>query len=51
MRGAENFETVGEAGSRPIARQAGLADEVYDAIFSQLMALKIAPGSRAPMSS
>ena len=46
MRGAENFEAMGEAGPRPIIRHAGLADEVYDAIFSQLMALKIAPGSR-----
>lgn len=32
--------------SRPIARHQGLADEAYDAIFAQLMALKIPPGAR-----
>ncbi len=46
MRGADLHELVEEAGPRPIARHAGLAEEVYEAIFSQLMALKIAPGSR-----
>jgi len=30
----------------PIRRPAGLANEIYDTIFSQLMALKIPPGSR-----
>lgn len=46
MRGADLHEMVEEVGPRPIARHAGLAEEVYEAIFSQLMALKIAPGSR-----
>jgi len=31
---------------KAIQRSNGLADEVYEAIFAQLMALKIAPGSR-----
>lgn len=31
---------------KPIARHQGLADEAYDAIFSQLMALNIPPGGR-----
>lgn len=30
----------------PIQRSSGLAEEVYEAIFAQLMALRIAPGSR-----
>src|SRR5688500_12986648 len=30
----------------PIQRRISLADEVYETIFSQLMALRIAPGSR-----
>jgi DNA-binding GntR family transcriptional regulator len=34
------------AGAPSIVRHQGLADEVYDAIFGQLMALRIAPGSR-----
>jgi DNA-binding GntR family transcriptional regulator len=34
------------AGVRAINRHHGLAEEAYDAIFSQLMALRIAPGSR-----
>jgi DNA-binding GntR family transcriptional regulator len=34
------------SGTRPIQRHAGLADEVYEAILAQLMALKIAPGAR-----
>ncbi len=32
--------------ARAISRHPGLADEAYDAIFAQLMALKISPGSR-----
>jgi DNA-binding GntR family transcriptional regulator len=32
--------------SRGRSRPQGLADDVYDAIFSQLLALRIAPGSR-----
>jgi len=34
------------AGVRAINRHHGLAEEAYEAIFSQLMALRIAPGSR-----
>lgn len=34
------------AGSVPIQRANSLAGDVYDAIFAQLMSLKIAPGSR-----
>jgi DNA-binding GntR family transcriptional regulator len=34
------------AGLKAINRHHGLAEEAYEAIFSQLMALKIAPGSR-----
>jgi DNA-binding GntR family transcriptional regulator len=34
------------SGTRPIQRHAGLADEVYEAILAQLMALKIPPGAR-----
>jgi len=35
-----------EAESTAIQRPGGLADEVYEAIFNQLMSLKIAPGAR-----
>ncbi|UYQ72482.1 GntR family transcriptional regulator [Pelagibacterium flavum] len=35
-----------EPATSPIRRPAGLASEIYDTIFSQLMALKIPPGSR-----
>jgi DNA-binding GntR family transcriptional regulator len=37
---------VSESGFSPIRRSSGLVEEVYEAIFSQLMALRIAPGSR-----
>jgi DNA-binding GntR family transcriptional regulator len=36
----------GPSDTSPIQRANSLAEDVYDAIFSQLMALKIAPGSR-----
>jgi DNA-binding GntR family transcriptional regulator len=36
----------GRARTGAIQRHAGLADEVYEAILAQLMALKIAPGAR-----
>ena len=35
-----------QAGLRAINRHHGLAEEAYEAIFAQLMALRIAPGSR-----
>lgn len=35
-----------EPAARPIRRPTGLANEIYDTIFSDLMALKIPPGSR-----
>ena len=41
-----------EAGAAlPIQRSGGLVSEVYDTIFSQLMALKIAPGSRVTVDN
>lgn len=40
-----------ERGTTPIRRPAGLANEIYDTIFSQLMALKIPPGSRITVDS
>jgi Transcriptional regulators len=46
MRETATYEVAEEVGRRPIARHAGLAEEVYEAIFSQLMSLKIPPGSR-----
>jgi len=47
MRGAALPSLIDEAAARPrpISRQ-GLADEVYETIFNQLMALRIAPGAR-----
>ncbi len=41
-----NGSEASGAGNGRIRRSNGLADEVYEAIFAQLMALKIAPGSR-----
>jgi DNA-binding GntR family transcriptional regulator len=35
-----------DAGFRAVNRHHGLAEEAYEAIFAQLMALRIAPGSR-----
>lgn len=46
MRGTQPLELAQETGRRPIARHYGLAEEVYEAIFAQLMGLRIAPGSR-----
>jgi DNA-binding GntR family transcriptional regulator len=39
-------DAAAAAGVRAINRHHGLAEEAYEAIFSQLMALRIAPGSR-----
>ena len=41
LEGAES-----QSGVRAINRHHGLAEEAYEAIFAQLMALRIAPGSR-----
>ena len=38
--------TLPETELAPIARANSLSDDVYDAIFAQLMSLKIAPGAR-----
>ncbi len=47
MNSALSPEVLGEApGVRAINRHHGLADEAYEAIFAQLMGLRIAPGSR-----
>ncbi|WP_181708553.1 GntR family transcriptional regulator [Chthonobacter rhizosphaerae] len=50
MRSTGSHRSHGKIGADaavgPIQRSSGLAEEVYDAIFSQLMALRIAPGSR-----
>ena len=44
---AEPLEGAGsQSGVRAINRHHGLAEEAYEAIFAQLMALRIAPGSR-----
>ncbi|QPC91531.1 GntR family transcriptional regulator [Mesorhizobium sp. INR15] len=45
---SENFSGVGEnsLGVGRIQRSNSLVEDVYDAIFAQLMSLKIAPGSR-----
>jgi len=44
---AEPLEGAGsQIGVRAINRHHGLAEEAYEAIFAQLMALRIAPGSR-----
>ncbi len=44
---AEPLEGAGsQTGVRAINRHHGLAEEAYEAIFAQLMALRIAPGSR-----
>ena len=44
---AERREGAGsQTGVRAINRHHGLAEEAYEAIFAQLMALRIAPGSR-----
>lgn len=40
------YDSTAPAGIRAINRHHGLAEEAYEAIFSQLMALRIAPGSR-----
>lgn len=40
-----------EFGGSPIQRANSLAEDVYDAIFGQLMSLKIAPGSRITVDS
>jgi len=45
MSGVEEKARSGRAG-KAIQRSNGLADEVYEAIFAQLMALDIEPGSR-----
>ena len=42
--GLEAERPIGDGGA--IARHNGLADEVYEAIFARLLALRIAPGSR-----
>ncbi len=39
------------ATSALIQRSSSLATSVYDAIFGQLMSLKIAPGSRIPVDN
>jgi DNA-binding GntR family transcriptional regulator len=46
LRAYLSGEPVRPAGSVAINRHHGLADDAYEAIFAQLMALKIAPGSR-----
>jgi DNA-binding GntR family transcriptional regulator len=49
MNSVVSFEGVpasAPSSQSPIRRQPGLAEAAYDAIFAQLMALKIAPGSR-----
>jgi DNA-binding GntR family transcriptional regulator len=50
MRSSAGYDVSVEARSSDrggaITRHQGLAEEVYEAIFAQLMALKIAPGSR-----
>jgi len=42
----EALHDAAAAGVKAINRHHGLAEEAYEAIFSQLMALRIAPGSR-----
>lgn len=39
------------SGGEPISRDHGLADKVYDALFAQLIALRIAPGARLTVDS
>ena len=46
MRETATYGVAEDVPRRPIARHAGLAEEVYEAVFSQLMGLKIPPGSR-----
>src|SRR4051812_4232279 len=45
----DTTETIGAAGR--IQRSNSLVEDVYEAIFAQLMALKIAPGSRITVDS
>ena len=45
----DKTETIGAAGR--IQRSNSLVEDVYEAIFAQLMALKIAPGSRITVDS
>jgi DNA-binding GntR family transcriptional regulator len=55
MRGSFSHPPSDLAGSheesRTIQRHNGLAEEVYEAIFNQLMSLRIAPGSRITVDS
>jgi len=44
--GRSAIRETGEAAEHRIARSAGLAEDVYEAIFARLMALRIAPGER-----
>src|SRR6185312_10130339 len=49
MRGTTSITSEAHSGigeTLPIQRANSLAEDVYEAIFGQLMALKIAPGSR-----
>lgn len=50
MRGSVIYDRPNEGrpsgAARGVNRHHGLAEEAYDAIFEQLMALKVAPGSR-----
>ncbi len=46
MSGVQAEILAEENGRRAVMRHPGLADEVYEAVLSSLMALKIAPGAR-----
>jgi len=50
-RPSESSARSRPSGMRAIQRHNGLADEVYEAILAQLMALRIAPGARIAVDS
>jgi DNA-binding GntR family transcriptional regulator len=50
MRNATAFQS-GSMASTPVLRPSSLVDDVYGAIYAQLMALKIAPGARITVDS